>query len=55
MFKVVCNRQTLCVSPTYRGAEKYIKQMKKKDNLFNKKCNYEIIEEVLEIEKGVLS
>lgn len=49
MFKVVCNNCVLCISPTFRGAEKYIKLAKQKDELFNKKCDYKIIEEELKI------
>ncbi len=44
MFEVKCNGRLLCISPTYRGAEKYVKKLKKQGIY-----NYEIIEEVLEI------
>ena len=44
MFSVLCNGRLLCISPTYRGAEKYVKKLKKQ-----KIYNYKIIEEVLEI------
>lgn len=44
MFEVKCNGRLLCISPTYRGAEKYVKNLKKQGIY-----NYEIIEEELEI------
>lgn len=47
MFKVICNNKLLCISPTFRGAEQYIKKIKKKDKLFNVKNEYKIIEEEL--------
>lgn len=31
MFSVLCNGKLVCISPTYRGAEKYIKKKKDKD------------------------
>lgn len=49
IFKVVCNNQLLCVSPTYRGAEQYIKKIKKKDKLFNEIHDYKIIQEELDL------
>lgn len=47
MFSVLCNGRLLCLSPTYRGAERYIKLCRKRDKEF--KYNYEIIQEVLEV------
>lgn len=49
MFEVKCNGRLLCISPTFRGAEQYIKKIKKKDILFNIKNEYKIIEEELTV------
>lgn len=44
MYNVYCNKLLVCISPTYRGAEKYIKKKKDKDIY-----KYVIVKEVLEI------
>ena len=55
MFEVRCDRKLLCVSPTLKGAENFLKRLIRSDLKqkelwkWDKMPKYEIIEEVLEV------
>lgn len=49
MFEVRYKDKTLCISPTLKGAEHYMKLLIKRDLKIGIIPKYEIIEEVLEV------
>lgn len=54
MFEVRCNGKLLCLSPTYRGAERYIKLCKKQEKRLSERANKELVSEYKIIEKELI-
>lgn len=52
MFEVRCNNKLLCVSPTYRGAERYIKLCKKQEKRLSEQSNKNLVSDykIIELE-----
>lgn len=42
LFEVRCNNKLLCISPTFRGAEKFIKLCKKQEKRLSERANKEL-------------
>ena len=52
MFEVRCNGRLLSISPTYRGAEKFIKLCKKQEKRLSEQANKNLVSDykIIEVE-----
>lgn len=54
MFEVRCNGRLLSISPTYRGAEQYIKLCKKQEKRLSERANKELVSDYKIIEMELI-
>lgn len=54
MFEVRCNGRLLSISPTYRGAEKFIKLCKKQEQRLSERANKKLVSDYKIIEMELI-